>query len=178
MLFEKPELLFNTLLHSLIMADDRNQHRRRRDEGPSDGIQEEVLQIKRVVKKTTGGSHVTFTALVVVGDKKGKVGLGLGRGKEVPQAIQKAIKLARRQMFTVPVYNETLPHDITFKYRAARLILKPAPQGTGLKVGSVVRTIFSLAGITNASGKILGSRNQATNAYAVTLALQKLKTRA
>ncbi len=160
------------------MADDRNQNRRRRDEAPQDGIQEEVLQIKRVVKKTTGGSHITFTALVVVGDKKGRVGLGFGRGREVPQAIQKGIKQARRNMFDVPVYNDTLPHDVLIKFRAARLILKPAPQGTGLKVGSVVRTIFSLAGIVNASGKILRSRNQAANATAVIKALQTLKTRA
>lgn len=160
------------------MADDRNHNRRRRDEAPQDGIQEEVLQIKRVVKKTTGGSKVTFTALVVVGDKKGRVGLGFGRGVEVPQAIQKGIKQARRNMFDVPVHNDTLPHDVLFKFRAARLILKPAPQGTGLKVGSVVRTIFSLAGIVNASGKILRSRNQAANATAVIKALQTLKTRA
>lgn len=154
--------------------ENRNKQPRRRDEAPQDGIHEEVLQIKRVSKKTTGGNSISFTALVVVGDKKSKVGLGLGRGKEVPQAIQKGVKYARKHMIEVPVYETTLPHDVKFKFKSARIILKPAPQGTGLKVGSVVRSILSFAGVTNASGKILGSRNQLTNAYAVMRVLKKL----
>lgn len=160
------------------MADqDRNRQPRRRDEEPQDGIHEQVLQIKRVSKKTTGGNYISFTALVVVGDKKSKVGVGLGRGLEVPQAIQKAVKYARKHMIDVPVHEDTLPHDVKFKFKSAQIILKPAPQGTGLKVGSVVRSILSYAGITNASGKILGSRNKTTNAYAVMNVLQTLKPR-
>lgn len=158
-------------------TDRQNKPRRRRDEPPADGIFEEVLQIKRVSKKTTGGNSISFTALVVVGDKKGKVGLGLGRGLEVPQAIQKGVKYARKHMIDVPVYEKSLPHDVKFKFRAARIILKPAPKGTGLKVGSVVRSILAFAGIENASGKVLGSRNKLTNAYAVMRALKSLKPR-
>jgi small subunit ribosomal protein S5 len=158
--------------------DPQRGPQRRRDEEPQDGIYEHVLQIKRVSKKTTGGSNISFTALVVVGDRKSQVGLGFGRGSEVPQAIQKGVKAARKHMITVPVYEDTLPHDLKSKFKSARIILKPAPQGTGLKVGSVLRSILSSAGITNASGKLIGSRNQTTNAYAVMEALKTLKARA
>jgi small subunit ribosomal protein S5 len=138
-------------------------------------IEEKVLLIRRVSKKIPGGNYVTFCALVAVGDKKGKVGIGLGRGLEVPPAIQKAIAHAKKHMATIPVINNTLPHEVIVKYKAAHLLLKPAPPGTGLKVGSVARVILDLAGIYNASGKIIGSRNQVVNAYAVMKALGKLK---
>ena len=139
--------------------------------------EERVLLIKRVSKKTRGGNHVTFSALVVVGNRKGKVGLGVGRSLEVPPAIQKAITYAKKHMINVPVNGTTLPHEIKLKYKAGLILLRPAPEGTGLKVGSVVRVILSLAGIYNASGKIIGSRNQTVNAYAVIAALQKLRVK-
>lgn len=136
---------------------------------------EDVLMIRRVSKKTPGGSTMSFSALVAVGDRMGRVGIGLGRGHEVPQAIKKGIRRARKDMFDVPIYNETIPHDIKVKYKAASIILKPAPKGAGLKVGSVVRSILSLAGVRNASGKILRSRNKITNAYGIVKALKMLK---
>lgn len=136
---------------------------------------EKVLLIKRVSKKTPGGNYVTFSALVVVGDKKGKVGIGVGRGLEVPPAIQKAITYARKHMIEVPIQKNTLPHEVLLKFKAARIYLKPAPEGTGLKVGSVARVILDLAGVNNASGKIMGSRNQVVNTYAVMEALKRLK---
>jgi len=139
-------------------------------------LTEKVILIRRVSKKTTGGNYVTFSALVVVGDKKSQVGIGLGRGLEVPQAIQKAIAYARKHMITVPMKGKTLPHEILYKYKAALILLKPAPEGTGLKVGSVVRIILDLAGVNDASGKIIGSRNQIANTYAVMKALGKLKS--
>ena len=141
-------------------------------------LNEKVLLIKRVSKKTSGGNYVTFSALVVVGDGNGKVGIGLGRGLEVPPAIQKAMNYARKHMIRVPIYRNTLPHEIKLKYKAALILLKPAPEGTGLKVGSVARVILDLAGVQNASGKIIGSRNQLVNTYAVMNALKKLKIRA
>ncbi len=140
-------------------------------------IEEKVLLIKRVSKKTVGGNYVTFTALVAVGDKKGKLGIGIGKGLEVPPAIQKAISIAKKHMITVPLFKKTLPHDIKLKYKAALILLKPAPEGTGLKVGSVARVLLDLVGIQNASGKIIGSRNQTVNTYAVIKALSKLKKR-
>ena len=139
--------------------------------------EEKVLLIKRVSKKIPGGNYVTFSALVVVGDKKGKVGIGLGRGLEVPPAIQKAINHAKKHLITVPLFRNTLPHEIKLKYKAALILLKPAPEGTGLKVGSVARVILELAGISNASGKIIGSRNQIANTYAVIEALKRLKAK-
>lgn len=151
---------------------------RRKSEYTSiDGMEEKVLLIRRLSKKTKGGNYISFSALVVVGDLKGKVGLGLGHGLEVPQAIKKGLNQARKNCIIVPINNETLPHDIRVKYKGAELLLRPAAQGVGLKVGSVARPILSLAGVTNASGKILRSRNQITNAYAVMEALSKLKTR-
>ncbi len=140
-------------------------------------LEEKVLLIRRVSKKTTGGNYVSFSALVVVGDKKGRVGIGIGRGLEVPPAIQKAITHAKKHMITVPIYKSSIPHDVSIKYKSARLMLRPAPEGSGLKIGSVARAIFDLAGIYNASGKIIGSRNQIINTYAVIEALKKLKKR-
>jgi small subunit ribosomal protein S5 len=153
---------------SEIQADHRDAEKK---------LEERVLLIRRVSKKTTGGNYVTFSALVAVGDGKGKVGIGVGRGLEVPPAIQKAMTKARKHMIEVPIYKTTLPHHIELKYKSARLLLKPAPEGTGLKVGSVVRTILDLAGIYNASGKIIGTRNQIVNTYAVMEALKRLKKR-
>jgi len=139
--------------------------------------QEKVVKIKRVSKKTTGGNYVTFSALVVVGDRKGKVGIGLGRSLEVPPAIQKAISYAKKHMINIPIRNKTIPHEVRVKFKAARILLKPAPEGTGLKVGSVTRVILDLAGIENASGKIIGSRNQIVNTYAIMKALSLLRTK-
>jgi small subunit ribosomal protein S5 len=136
---------------------------------------EQVLLIRRVSKKTSGGNYVTFSALVAVGDGKGNVGVGLGRSLEVPPAIQKAITHAKRNMINVPIHNTTIPHEVQIKYKSSKLLLKPAPLGTGLKVGSVVRTILELAGIENASGKIIGTRNQVTNTYGTIEALEKLR---
>jgi small subunit ribosomal protein S5 len=142
---------------------------------PDERKQEQVLLVKRVSKKTSGGNYITFTALVAVGDGQGNVGLGTGRAQEVPASIQKAITKARKSMVKVPLDKNTLPHLVMTKFKSAKLLLKPAPEGTGLKVGSVARTILELCGVQNASGKIIGTRNQTTNAYAVMQALRKLK---
>lgn len=140
-------------------------------------FQEKVVKIRRVSKKTTGGNYVTFSALVVVGNRKGKVGIGLGRSLEVPPAIQKAISYAKKHMITVPMRNKTIPHEVRVKFKAGLVLLKPAPEGTGLKVGSVTRVILDLAGVENASGKIIGSRNQIVNTYAIMKALSMLRTK-
>lgn len=139
--------------------------------------EEKVLLIRRVSKKIKGGNYVTFSALVAIGDRKGKVGIGLGRGLEVPPAIQKAITYAKKHMIEVPMKGNTITHQIQLKHKAALVLLKPAPEGTGLKVGSVARVLLDLAGIYNASGKIIGSRNQIINTYTVMKALKLLKKR-
>ncbi|PIY68751.1 30S ribosomal protein S5 [Candidatus Roizmanbacteria bacterium CG_4_10_14_0_8_um_filter_39_9] len=140
-------------------------------------LEERILTIKRVTKKTTGGNYVTFSALVVVGNGRGSVGIGLGRGLEVPQAIRKAVTQAKKHMLDVPIYKSTIPHEVKLKYKAGFVLLRPAPEGTGLKIGSVARVIFDLAGIHNASGKIIGSRNQTVNTYLIMEALKSLKAR-
>lgn len=140
-------------------------------------LEERVLLIRRVSKKTTGGNYITFSALVVVGDRRGRVGVGLGRSREVPPAIQKAINRAKKSMITVPLHGFTIPRPVELKYKASKILLKPAPEGTGLKVGSVVRAILELSGVQDASGKLIRSRNQVVNAYAVIVALKKLKAR-
>jgi len=140
-------------------------------------FEEKVLLIRRVSKKVTGGNYVTFSALVAVGDRQGQVGLGLGRGLEVPSAIQKGISYAKKHLVKIPLYKNSLPHEIRLNYKAAKILLKPAPEGTGLKVGSVARIILDLAGVYNASGKIIRSKNQIVNSYAVMEALKRLKPR-
>lgn len=140
-------------------------------------LEERILLIKRVTKKITGGSHITFVAVVAVGDRKGKVGIGMGKGREVPQAIRKAFTKAQKKMITIPVYRGTIPHEVFLKYKAGVVFLKPAPEGTGLKVGSVIRTIFDLAGVYNVSGKIIGSRNQIVNTHLIMKAIGMLRNR-
>lgn len=138
---------------------------------------EKVLLIRRISKKTPGGNYITFSALVAVGDHKGRVGLGLGRSLEVPQAISKAVSQAKRSAITVPLSGTTIPQSAKVKYKAATILLKPAPKGAGLKVGSVVRSILNLVGVDNASAKIIRSRNKINNAYATIKALKSLKPR-
>ena len=135
------------------------------------------MLLRRVSKKTSGGNYISFSALVAIGDKKGRVGFGLGRATEVPPAIAKAVAKAKKALFMVPIFKDTIPHVVHVNYKAAQLLLKPAPAGTGLKVGGVARTILDLAGVQNASGKVIGSRNQIVGTYATFKALRSLKTR-
>ncbi|MBI2051533.1 30S ribosomal protein S5 [Candidatus Roizmanbacteria bacterium] len=140
-------------------------------------LEERVLLIRRVSKKTPGGNYITFSALVAVGDRKGRLGIGLGRSQEVPPAIKKAIAYAKKHMITVALYKSTIPHEISIKYKASKVLLKPAPEGTGLKVGSVARALLEVAGVKDVSGKIIRSRNQISNTYAILKALEELKAK-
>jgi len=124
------------------------------------GLQEKVLQIRRVSRKVPGGNYVSFSALVAVGDGKGSLGIGLAKALEVPRAINKALTQAKKRMIVIPMNGATIPHDMKIKYNATRVLLKPAPEGTGLKVGSVIRSLMELAGVKDLSGKIYGSNNK------------------
>ncbi|GIW62468.1 MAG: hypothetical protein KatS3mg090_0294 [Patescibacteria group bacterium] len=135
---------------------------------------EQVLHIRRVSKKTPGGNYITFSALVAVGDKNHKVGIGIAKAVEVPAAIEKAVSRAKKNMVTVPLRGTTLISDILVKYKSAKIYFKPAPTGTGLKAGSVVRKILELGGVKDVSVKIIGSRNKLSNAYAVIKAFRNL----
>jgi small subunit ribosomal protein S5 len=138
---------------------------------------EKVVKISRVAKVIKGGKRVRFTALVVIGDGKGKFGYGLGKSNEVPDAIKKALAAARRNMYVIKIAkNDTISHPIIGTFGATKVFLKPAPAGTGLIAGGAVRAILELAGIKNIFSKIYGSRTQ-TNAVRATVdGLGKLKT--
>jgi len=136
---------------------------------------EKVIQVNRVSKKTKGGNQMRFSALVVVGDKKGRVGIGLGKSKDVASAIRKSVSHAKKHLINVPIVNGTIPHDITIKRGAARVMLKPAPEGSGVIAGGAVRAVVEAAGIRSISSKVLGTKNQASNIYATIEALKSLK---
>jgi small subunit ribosomal protein S5 len=135
---------------------------------------ETLVQLNRVSKKTKGGNHMRMAALVVVGDKKGRVGAGLAKALDVRSAVQKAVLTAKRNLIVVPMRVNTIPYRVEFKYGAARIILMPAPAGSGIIAGGAVRTILEAAGIHDASAKILGTKNKITNVYATLGALEKL----
>lgn len=136
---------------------------------------EKVVQVNRVSKKTKGGNKVSFSVLMVVGDKKGRVGVGLGKAKEVIRAMRKGATYARKHLIVVPMKGTTIPHDIYIKRGAAQIILKPAPRGSGVIAGGAVRAVVEAAGIRDIVAKILGSKNKASNIYATFEALQKFK---
>ena len=135
---------------------------------------EQVVQINRVSKKTKGGNKIGFSALAVVGDRKGKVGVGLGKAPDVAGAIRKGISYARRHMIEVPLVNGTIPFRIDIKVGAARIMLKPAPSGSGVIAGGAVRSVVSAAGIQSISSKVLGTSNKASNVHATLQALKML----
>ena len=135
---------------------------------------EKIAQINRVAKKTKGGNRISFSVLVVVGDRKGKVGVGLGKALDVSSGIKKAISRARKSMIEVPMRGTTIPHEIRIKKGAAKILLKPAPVGTGIIAGGAVRMVVEAAGIRDIVSKILGSNNKASNVYATMEALKKL----
>ncbi len=145
----------------------------RRDQNRSEYI-EHVVKISRVSKKTKGGNKVGFSALAVVGDGKGKVGVGLGKAPDVSSAIRKGILLAKKHFITIPLVNGTIPSRVDVKLGAARVMLKPAPPGSGIIAGGAVRSVVAAAGITNISSKVLGTNNQASNVNAALEALRQL----
>lgn len=140
----------------------------------NNGFEEKIVQVNRVSKKTKGGNMVRFSVLAVVGDKKGKVGVGLGKAADVAASIKKAVTFAKKHTIEIPIVNETIPFGINVKLGAARVLLKPAPKGSGIIAGGAVRSVVSAAGIANISSKVLGTKNQASNVYAALEALRRI----
>jgi small subunit ribosomal protein S5 len=147
----------------------------RQDRQNPSGLEEKIVQVNRVSKKTKGGNKIGFSVLAVVGDKKGKVGVGLGGAPDVSSAVRKAVSYAQKHMFTVAMKGTTIPHEIRVKRGAAKIMLKPAPPGTGVIAGGAVRAVVEAAGIRDIVSKILGSKNQASNVYATMEALKLLR---
>ena len=151
----------------------------RRDQAPAEPKQFEelVLNVDRVSRVVKGGRRFRFKALVVIGDHKTKVGIGVAKGADVQVAIQKATDVAKKNLITIPVLNETIPHENEVKYSGARVLLKPAAPGTGIIAGGVVRSIIGMTGIRNLLSKSLNSTNKVNIAYATIEALRTLVPR-
>lgn len=133
---------------------------------------ETVVEIRRVSKKTKGGNTMRFSSLVVVGDGKGKVGVGLSKAPDVASSIRKSIESAKRRMINVPLRGTTVPYSVSEKFSAAKVLLKPAPPGSGIIAGGPMRVVLEAAGIKDAVGKILGTKNKVSNVYATLKALE------
>ena len=148
----------------------------RRDQAPQEPKQFEelVINIDRVSRVVKGGHRFRFKALVVVGDRKAKVGVGVAKGADVQMAVQKATDIAKKNLVTIPIINETIPHENEVKYSGARVLLKPAAPGTGIIAGGVVRSIIGVTGIRNLLSKSLNSTNKVNIAYATVEALRTL----
>ncbi len=142
--------------------------------GPPKEFEETVVQINRISKKTKGGNQIRFSALLVVGDRKGKVGVGIAKATDVRNAIRKAIDAAKRNMIIVPLKGTTVPISVLEKFSAAKVMLKPAPPGSGIIAGGPMRVVLEAAGIRDASGKILGTKNKISNVYATLKALETI----
>jgi len=138
-------------------------------------LTDRVINISRVAKVVKGGRRFSFSALVVVGDGHGHVGSGLGKANEVPEAIRKAVEHAKRDLMKVPLINKTIPYEVTGKFGAARILMKPASEGTGVIAGAVVRAIAESAGIENILTKSLGSNNPYNLIKATLQAIHQLK---
>jgi small subunit ribosomal protein S5 len=147
---------------------------RKRDNEKKDAYQN-VVQVARVTRVVAGGKRMRFRALVVVGDKKGSVGMGVKKGADVSEAVNKAATSARKSFVRVNITRGTIPHRVQYKYKASVILLKPAPAGTGIIAGGPIRAVIEGAGITDIVSKMLGSANKINNVHATLLALASLK---
>ena len=157
----------------------RGNNRNRREQAPAEPKQFEelVINIDRVSRVVKGGRRFRFKALVVVGDRKNRVGVGVAKGADVQAAVQKATDVAKKNLVVIPIENGTIPHDNEVKYSGARVLLKPAAPGTGIIAGGVVRSIIGVTGINNLLSKSLNSTNKVNIAYATVEALRGLVPR-
>lgn len=138
---------------------------------------QKVVEVKRVTRVVAGGKRMRFRALVVIGDHKGKVGMGLRKGADVSESVNKAVNAAKKNLVVLPLINETIPHELKIKYKSSILMLKPAKPGTGVIAGGAVRSVVDLAGVKNIVCKMLGSNNKVNNVKAVFEAFKKMKSK-
>lgn len=158
------------------MRPEKENRRDTRREKPKKEFEELLLEVRRVTRVTTGGRRLSFRATILVGNKKGKIGLGISKGNDVASAVQKASHEAYKNLFEVPLTkNDTVPYPIALKYKACLVKLLPASEGTGLKAGSSIRSVLELAGYANILSKMVGSNNKLNNALATIRALSAYK---
>lgn len=151
-------------------------NRQRKQDKEKDLFEDRVVSINRVSKVVKGGKNIRFSALAVVGDKNGTIGFGTGKSLEIPDAINKAIQMARKNLVKINLVEGTIPHEITGRFGAGKVFLKPAPEGTGVIAGGAVRTICELAGIENILSKNLGSKTPVNIVRATFQGLESLTT--
>jgi len=157
------------------MQNNHNNGRPAKDQPQEEKqFDERILNIDRVARVVKGGRRFRFRALAVAGDRKNKVGIGSAKGADVTTAVAKAMEVAKKNMVTIHLYKETLPHEASAKVSGAHILIKPASPGTGLIAGGVVRTVLEVAGVRNALSKSLGSTNKTNTAYATLEALQSI----
>lgn len=149
--------------------------KKRFGERPKEEFEQRILDVARVTRVMKGGKRMSFRTCVVIGDKKGRVAVALGKGADVTLAVNKAVNKAKKNIVNVPIIDDTIPHQIYQKFGSAKILIKPASQGRGVIAGGVVRVIMDLAGVKNISSKILGTSNKVNNAKCTILALKNLK---
>jgi small subunit ribosomal protein S5 len=158
------------------MMDNHSRRQRDQREPEEKQFDERVVHIDRVARVVKGGRRFRFRALVVVGDHKARVGIGIAKGADVTAAVTKAVDVAKKNFVTIKLYKGTLPHEAEAKVGGAKILIKPAAPGTGLIAGGVVRTILEVAGVSNALSKSLGSTNKINTAYATLAALSSIES--
>ncbi len=160
------------------MAFEKRRRQSNRDgERERSEFDQKVVEVKRVTRVVAGGKRMRFRALVVIGDRKGKVGMGLKKGADVSESVNKAVNAAKKNMVTLPLVNETIPHGLNVKYKSSSLMLKPAKPGTGVIAGGAVRSVMELSGVKNIVCKMLGSNNKVNNVKAVFTAFRRMKSK-
>jgi len=159
-----------------LARDQRDNNRGPKQEGEGDGLQDRVVHIARVAKVVKGGRRFSFSALVVVGDGKERVGFGLGKAGEVPDAIRKASDQAKKNLVTIPQVEGTIPYDVIGRYGACSVLMNPAQKGKGIIAGGAVRVITEMAGLKDIVCKVHGTKNPGSVVRATINGLQQLKT--
>ena len=160
-----------------MMDNKRARKPNNRGERPVREFDQKVVEVKRVTRVVAGGKRMRFRALIVIGDHKGKVGIGLKKGVDVAEAVNKAVNQAKKNMITLPLVNDTIPHQVKLKYKSSQIIMLPARPGTGVIAGGAVRSVLDMAGVKNVISKMLESNNKVNNVRATLEAFKSMRSK-